>query len=99
MYARINTFEGAPEGIDASVEHVRTMVLPVARGIDGFAGLLALGDRTTGKTIGITFWRSLEAMHASEQAADRLRDEVAAASNERVVSIEQYEVLLDEKGP
>lgn len=98
MYARINTFEGSPEGIDAAVARARDTVLPAARTIEGFAGLLALGDRETGKTIGITFWSSLEAMNASEEAAGRLRDQTAAANNERVVSVERFEVLLDEKG-
>jgi hypothetical protein len=38
--------------------------------MDGFKGMIALGDRQSGKTLGITFRESEEAMRASEEAAN-----------------------------
>jgi heme-degrading monooxygenase HmoA len=64
--------------------------------MDGFKGMIALGDRQSGKTIGITFWESEEAMRASEEAANRLRDESTEASGETIADVERYEVSLFE---
>ena len=51
--------------------------------MDGFKGMIALGDRQSGKTLGITFWESEEAMRASEEEANRLREESAEAGGTR----------------
>ena len=55
-------------------------ILPRAKQMEGFKGMIALGDRQSGKTLGITFWESEVAMRASEEAANRLRGESAEAS-------------------
>jgi heme-degrading monooxygenase HmoA len=55
-------------------------------------------DRETGKGLTATFWESEEAMKASEEAADQLRDEaVGAVDGSELVSVERYEVELDER--
>ena len=46
--------------------------------------------------LGVTLWESEEAMRASEQEADRLREESAEASNQTVADVERYEVTLFE---
>jgi len=78
------------------LRQVREEVLPRAKQIDGFKGMIALGDRHSGKTLGITFWESEEAMRASEEAANRLREESAEAGRETIASVERYEVGLFE---
>jgi len=60
--------------------------------MDGFKGMIALGDRQSGKMLGITFWESEEAMRASEEEANRLREESAEASEETIAGVERYEV-------
>jgi heme-degrading monooxygenase HmoA len=96
VHARISTFESSPEQIDESLRQAREEVLPQAKQMDGFKGLIALGDRQSGKTVGITFWESEEAMRASEEAANRLREESAEAVEETIVGVERYEVGLFE---
>jgi heme-degrading monooxygenase HmoA len=86
--------EGSPAPIDQMLRQVREEVLPRAKQIDGFKGMIALGDRHSGKTLGITFWESEEAMRASEEAANRLREESAEAGGDTIVSVERYEVGL-----
>ena len=66
-------FEGSPEQMDELLRQAREQVLPQAKQDEGFKGLSALGDRHSGKTLGITFWESEEAMRASEEDANRLR--------------------------
>ena len=92
MYARVSTLEGPAELLDESLRLAREVVLPQGRLIEGFKGMIALGDRHSGRTLGITFWESEEAMRSSEQAAKRLREESAKAGGETIASVERYEV-------
>ncbi|HEX2108629.1 MAG TPA: hypothetical protein VHF70_05045 [Rubrobacteraceae bacterium] len=54
--------------------------------------MIALGDRHSGRTLGITFWETEEAMRVSEEAANRLREESAQAGGDTIASVERYEV-------
>ena len=92
MYARVSALEGPPELMDESLRQAREVVLPQGRLLDGFKGMIALGDRHSGKTLGITFWESEEAMRASEEAAKRLREESAKVGGETIASVQRYEV-------
>src|SRR5829696_1667114 len=97
MHARMSIFEGPPDKIDEGVRHAREVILPQAKEIDpGFKGIIALTDRQSGKMLGITFWESEEAMVASEEAANRLREESAEAGGGTVAGVERYEVGLFE---
>ena len=96
MYARISTLEGSPEHIDEGLRHVRENVLPQIQQQEGFQGMVALADRQSGKTLGITFWESEEALKASEEAADRLREDSAEAMSDTIAGVERYEVGLFE---
>jgi hypothetical protein len=44
----------------------------------------------------VTLWESEEDMRASEEEADRLREESAEVSNQTVADVERYEVSLFE---
>ena len=97
MHARMSIFEGPPDKIDEGVRHAREVILPQAKEIDpGFKGIIALTDRQSGKMLGITFWESEEALRASEEAANRLREESAEAGGGTVAGVERYEVGLFE---
>ena len=75
MYARVSMFESSPDQIDEFLRQAREQVLPQAKQDEGFKGMVALTDRQSGKTLGISFWESEEAMRASEEGANRLREE------------------------
>ena len=92
MHARVSILEGPPDKIDDGLRQVRERVVPQAKQLDGFKGMIALGDRQSGKLLGITFWESEEAMRASEEEGSRLRSETAEASGEQVAGVERYEV-------
>ncbi len=101
MHARVSIFEGSPDEIDEGLRQAREQVLPQVKQMDGFKGLIvkgliALGDRQSGKTLGITLWESEEDMRASEEAANRLREESAEAGGGTVAGVERYEVGLFE---
>jgi heme-degrading monooxygenase HmoA len=97
VHARVSIFEGPPDMIDESLRQAREVILPQAKEMDpGFKGIIALTDRQSGKLLGITFWESEEAMRASEEAANRLREESAEAGGGTVAGVERYEVGLFE---
>ncbi len=60
MYARMSIFEGSPDQLDEGLRQAREEVLPRAKQMEGFKDMIALGDRQSGKTLGITFWESEE---------------------------------------
>ena len=96
VYARMSTLEGSPEHIDEGLRQVRENGLPQLQQQEGFKGMVALADRQTGKTLGITFWESEEALKASEEAGDRVREDAAEAMSETIAAVERYEVGLFE---
>ena len=93
MHARVSIFEGGnPDQVDEMFRQVREQVLPGAKQMDGFKGLIALGDRQSGKSLGITFWESEEALRVSEEAANQMRQESAEDLGEQIAGVERYEV-------
>jgi heme-degrading monooxygenase HmoA len=96
VYARISTLEGSPEHIDGGLRQVRENVLPQIQQQEGFKGMVALANRKTGRTLGIPLWESEEALKASEEAADRLREDSAEAMSDTIAGVERYEVGLFE---
>lgn len=96
MHARMSMLEGPPDQIDEGLRHVREQVLPQIQQQDGFKGFIAFADRQSGKMIGVSFWESEQAMHASEEVGDRTRSESAEATGGAVAGVERYEVGLFE---
>jgi len=98
MYARVTTIQGPPESVDESITVTREKAIPQARQIPGFKGALTLVDRTSGKGLTVTLWESEDALRTSDEAANKIRsDAVAAISGAKVVSVDRYEVAIDER--
>lgn len=98
MFARVTTVQGQPQSVDESLKVMQENVLPRAREISGFKGVLSLVNRETGKGITVTLWENEEAMKASEEAAKSLRGQaVGAVEGSEVVSGEPFEVAIDER--
>ena len=98
MYARVTTIEGAPAKMDDAKGHTQEQTLPQLQKMEGFKGFLALGDRQSGKVVGVAFWESEEALRATDEAVSSVRSGVAQAASGTVASVENYEVLVNE-GP
>src|SRR2546425_867359 len=69
MFARVTTLQGPSDQVDEGIKSVQEQVIPAARQMKGFQGMLALADRNTGKMLGITLWESEDALRQSEEAA------------------------------
>ncbi len=96
MYARVTTIQGAPAKMDDAKGHIQEQTLPQLQKMDGFKGFVALGDRQSGKVLGVAFWESEEALRATEEAVSSVRSGAAEAADGTVASVEQYEVFVNE---
>lgn len=92
--ARMSSLEGSPEGIDKGIGFIEDTLVPTAGDITGWRGVVALVDRTSGRTKTITFWDGPESLRASEARADEMRSQAAEALNETITGVERYEVAL-----
>ena len=96
MFARVSALEGPPDRMDEAVRHIRERLIPQLQQQDGYKGFIALGDRQSGKLLGVVLWESEEAIRASEEAADRMRGESAQTTGSQIAGVERYEVALFE---
>ncbi len=96
MYVRVNTIEGSPDRIDDLTTHIQEQTLPQLRQMEGFEGFVALGDRQSGKVLGVAFWESEEALRATDEAVSSVRSGAAGAAGGIVAGVEEYEVLVNE---
>ena len=96
MYARVSTIQGAPGKVDDVARQTQEQTLPQLQKMEGFKGFVALGDRQSGKVLGVAFWESEEALRATEQAVSSVRSGAAGAADGIVASVEEYEVLVNE---
>lgn len=77
MHARTTTIEAKHSSIDAGIAYVRDSVMAMLDGLDGHIGLSLLADRSSGRCITASAWRSEEAMHASAEAVRQVRSHAA----------------------
>jgi heme-degrading monooxygenase HmoA len=96
MHARVSTLEGSPDKMDDATSHIREQTLPELQKMDGFKGFVALGDRQSGKVLGVAFWESEEALRATEVEVSGVRSGAAEALGGTVAGVERYEVIVFE---
>ena len=100
MYARVTTFPGlAPERIKATLEQFKEQHLPMLEQQPGYRGVWAGVDYVGGRAIAVTYWDSLDSLHASEPLADDVRAATvtrAGVDRNRPTIIDRYEIVLDQ---
>ena len=99
MFARVSTFQGPPEQTAEGIRLAREQIPPAARLQDGFEGIYLLFDQETGRSLSISFWETEADMKASEEAANRARNESVRTAGDAVVRVEHYQVALAELEP
>jgi heme-degrading monooxygenase HmoA len=96
MHARVSTIQGAPDKVDDVTRQTQEQTLPQLQKMEGFKGFVALGDRQSGKMLGVSFWESEEALRATDEAVSSVRSGAAEAADGIVAGVEEYEVLVNE---
>jgi heme-degrading monooxygenase HmoA len=77
VYARSTTIQADQSSIDAGTAHVRDEVLPALKQLDGFIGLSMMVDRESGLCIATSAWQSEDAMRASADQVQSVRNRAA----------------------
>jgi heme-degrading monooxygenase HmoA len=90
--ARVSSLDGDPSRFDDDLRYIRENVVPRLRELEGSRGIIALADRSSGRTKTITLWESDAALRESEESANRLREQAAEGTHARIAGVERYEV-------
>ena len=64
MFSRVNFLQTTPDRMPDVARVVRDVVHPGIRDEAGYAGYIVLGNRETGRALGVTLWESGEAAQA-----------------------------------
>jgi heme-degrading monooxygenase HmoA len=94
MFARVSFFEEQIDDIDAAVSEVEQQISPQLESIPGYRGMQYLVDREANRSIAVTFWEDQKSMRASEEEANRIRQEANDLTESQTVKVERYEVAI-----
>ncbi len=92
MFVRASTLSGDPSKADDGTRFYIEQMVPAIREQPGFLGALLMTDRATGKSLGLTFWETTEALQASEDAANKLRGQGVSLTDAAPPTVERFEV-------
>lgn len=96
MHARLGTVQMSPRTFEQGIKILSTQALPSIRLLDGFRGVVILGDAETGKALYLSLWETEEDMRRSESEAGVLRQDTAEALGVGDIPVEGYEVRVFE---
>jgi hypothetical protein len=65
----------------------------------GYVGYIVLGNRETGRALGVTLWETETARELSDAKARQIRPQVEQATAGTMRSVEPYEVLFYDVRP
>lgn len=94
MFARVNHFQEHADDLNDAVRVGEEQLIPQLKAVPGFLGAQFLIDRETGRSLAITYWESSDAMRASEEKANEIRQESNALTGSETTNVERYEVAL-----
>jgi quinol monooxygenase YgiN len=93
MYARSTTVRVSPQAVDDFVAFMRDDVMPTVTQMDACVGLSVLVDQDSGRCIATSAWETEEAMRATAERVNTVRDRLAerfAATPE----VEEWEIAV-----
>jgi hypothetical protein len=93
MFARLMTAELRPGDEQKFATMVRDQIIPRVQNLPGFKGGYWLADHENGRAIGITLFENEAALDATEEQANRIREEVSRNAGLPVPSFQRCEVI------
>jgi hypothetical protein len=102
MFARVATFEGVDlEQARGTMDEVETVIRSLVEALPGYRGSLEMVS-SSGKQLSIAFFDTEASAEAAERTFDeeipRALGEVFESWEGRRVSVDRYEVLVDQRG-
>ncbi len=94
MHARLTTIEGTTAQLPYAIQQIRNTV-PQAEQIEGFRGVYALTDASSGKLVIMTLWDTEAAMFASAAAGRALSQQVSQAAGATAeATVQSFEIAV-----
>ena len=93
-YARSTTITAQLDRIDDGIRLINDELMPVMTAIDGCLGVSLLVDRSTGRCIATSSWHSQEAMRASMDQLQPIRQRLAEAMGGDGLEVQEWEIAI-----
>lgn len=93
MWARVSLYRGGPEQVQATIARIQAEGIPALHRLTGFSGGFWVVNRDHTEGLNLTLWASEEALKATAEATQALRDTGSQASRVEQVDVRPYEVL------
>ena len=90
MHARVSTYSGKADELVKGFESVTGAL----EDLDGFSKAYFLVDRAGDTGLSITLWESAEALDASAERANQMREKATDQAGASIESVENFEVAL-----
>lgn len=90
MHARVSTYEGQA---DELVKAFDSVTGPLEE-LEGFSRAYFLVDRDGGRAMSITLWESEDALDASVERANQMREQASDRAGASIQSVDHFEVAL-----
>jgi heme-degrading monooxygenase HmoA len=97
MFVRVTQLAGDPSNLETSITNFKERIAPTLRMQPGHAGSFLLVNRESGGAVAGTYWDSLEAMNAAEQAGQDTRRQSASATSAEVVDVDRFEIFIADR--
>ncbi len=97
MYARIGTFQVDAENLLPAIEYFKTNTIRAFSVHEGFLGYQAYINRDRGQIVGISHWKSREALEASQESASRFLKQANELGAHIIGEPQVLEEAFDEK--
>jgi hypothetical protein len=94
VYARSTTVVSDPSSLELGIAYLNDELMPAITAIKGCVGLSLLVDRSTGRCIATSSWRTQEAMRQSEDQVRPLRNQFVETFGGMDPSVEEWEVAV-----
>ncbi len=98
MHARVTFYDVGTASRDDAVRGFEQARGAVEQ-MQGNQGAMLLVDEETGKAITITLWESEQALRATEQEANRAREQAAGGAGMTIREVEAYEMVAEFSTP
>ncbi len=90
MHARVSTYEGQA---DELVKAFDSVTGPLGE-MEGFSQAYFLVDRAGGRGMSITLWESEDALNASVERANQMREKASDEAGASILSVDHFEVAV-----
>ena len=92
--ARLTWLSGDSGAADRAVDTYKMAVLPRLEEMDGFCSASLMIDRDAGRVVGTVVFESREALEASRDAAQGIRERVASELGATIDNVEEMEMVF-----